>query len=131
MYICFKKDNKTNDFKFFKACIGAILSSLLSKLVLLCLSLVILLCNFLGYFWIYMASKSRNEENSSNPGSPNYCAKDIWYMAHITIYSLFIIYALMILRMFASFYWHFILTEEEKFNVMKIGMKDSSKIEKV
>ena len=78
-----------------------------------------------------MATKYRTQENSNTPGSPNYCASDIWYIAHFTIYTLFGIMGLLILRLFASFYYNFILTDEDKYNPMYIGTKKSSKIYKV
>ena len=108
-------------------CIGAILSSLLSKMILFALSMIIILCNFLGYFWIYIAKKSRTVENSSGPGSPNYCDTSIWLVAHVTIYTLFTILILLIVRMFASFYYNFILSENVKMNPIYINAKDPLK----
>ena len=108
-------------------CIGAILSSLLSKMILFALSMIIILCNFLGYFWIYIAKKSRTVENSSGPGSPNYCDTSIWLVAHVTIYTLFTILFFLIVRMFASFYYNFILSENVKMNPIYINAKDPMK----
>ena len=95
-------------------CIGAILSSTLTKLTLAFITLVLALCNFLGYFWIYMAAKSRTTANSQSPGSPNYCPPDIWYTAHVAVYGLFLAFAILTSRLFALIYWNIILTEEEK-----------------
>ena len=95
-------------------CIGAILSSSLAKLTLAFITLVLALCNFLGYFWIHMAAKSRTTENSQSPGSPNYCPPVIWYTAHVAVYGLFLAFAILTSRLFAFIYWNFILTEEKK-----------------
>ena len=108
-------------------CIGAILSSTLTKLTLAFITLVLALCNFLGYFWIYMAAKSRTTANSQSPGSPNYCPPDIWYTAHVTVYGLFLAFAILIFRLFASIYWNFILTEEKKHGYVPMYFGPSSK----
>ena len=108
-------------------CIGAILSSILAKLTLAFITLVLALCNFLGYFWIYMAAKSRTTENSQSPGSPNYCPPEIWYTAHVTVYGLFLVFVVLIFRLFASIYWNFILTEEKKHGFVPMYFGPSSK----
>ena len=95
-------------------CIGAILSSTLAKIFVAFITLVLALCNFLGYFWIHMAAKSRTTENSQSHGSPNYCPPDIWYTAHVAVYGLFLAFAILTSRLFAFIYWNFILTEEKK-----------------
>ena len=84
-----------------------ILAGLCGKLVLFVIYLITLLCNLLGFFWIYFAEMARTPQNSSQEGDPNYCAPEVWITANFIVNGFWVVSAIGLLMVFAQVFRFF------------------------
>ena len=88
--------------------ISDIMVGVCGKMILFLLYLVTLLCNILGQFWLSMASEARTSFEGIN-----YCAGDIWFMAHFVVNSFWVLSILGGLSVFSAIF-RFCRSEESR-----------------
>jgi hypothetical protein len=104
------------------ACPCHILEGIFGKIVLFLMYLITLLCNLLGFFWLFMASKARNPENSSNKMDINYCAPEIWITANVVVNIFWIVSGFGVLVVCAQLH-RFFRSEEARRQPVILGKK--------
>ena len=99
--------------------VGTISDGVLCKMILFLMYLITLLCNLLGYLWLYLASQARTPDNSSE-GAVNYCAPEIWYTAKLVVNLFWIFSAIGALMVCAQIH-RFFRTEEARRQPVILG----------
>jgi len=97
-----------------------ILAGICGKIVLLAIYLITLLCNLIGYFWIYLAKMARTPENSKIPGDMNYCAAEVWITAQIVVIIFWVISSCGALMVCAQIH-RFFRSEEARLQPVYLG----------
>ena len=112
--------------------IGGAISDLMvgvcGKMILFLMYLITLLCNLLGYFWLYMANLARTPNNSSE-GAVNYCAPEIWYTAYTVVNTFWVLSAIGALMVCAQIH-RFFRSEEARRQPVILGNPPADWVER-
>ena len=85
--------------------LGSVLTGFCGKMFLFVLWIFSFFLSLLGFFWMYVANWQRNNDNSTRPGDPNYCAPEVWYSSYTAIYLFWIFSGIMGIASLSRIYY--------------------------
>lgn len=94
------------------------------KALACCFFSVLIVCNFLGWLWLYLASLSRTDANSSEEGDPNYCPPAVWNTAYFIVNAFWCVLLFVFLRVGAKVYMFFRGDDDQDLRGVEEGRRE-------